>query len=333
MKPCTPQKAIAHLPILARTHKTAFILGAATLTTLVTAPVAVADENGRSFWVPGLFGSLAATPQQPGWSFASIYYHTSVSLTVPGNVNARLNADADLGLAITSYAFASPVLGGQAAVSLLVPFGRNRVSVDATGFTDSVIGFGDLGPQASLRWNFGVHNWMTYITGDIPIGKYGSSRPANLGIGHGAVDAGGGYSYFNPQTGHEFSAVLGFTYNFNNTDTQYQNGVDMHIDWGVSQFVTQQWQVGLVGYFYQQLSCDSGSGNRAGCFQSRVNGIGPQIGHIFQIGEHHQGYLNLRGYKEFGAEHRPEGWNVWLTFAITPATAPRPTPSNPMIVK
>jgi hypothetical protein len=38
-----------------------------------------ADENGVSFWVPGFFGSLAATPQQPGWSLASIYYHTDVS--------------------------------------------------------------------------------------------------------------------------------------------------------------------------------------------------------------------------------------------------------------
>ena len=40
---------------------------------------ALADESGVSFWVPGFFGSLAATPQQPGWSLANIYYHTSVS--------------------------------------------------------------------------------------------------------------------------------------------------------------------------------------------------------------------------------------------------------------
>ena len=33
--------------------------------------VAHADENGISFWVPGFFGSLAATPQQPGWSLAT----------------------------------------------------------------------------------------------------------------------------------------------------------------------------------------------------------------------------------------------------------------------
>jgi hypothetical protein len=32
-----------------------------------------------------------------------------------------------------------------------------------------------------------------------------------------------------------------------------------------------------------------------------------------------QGYVNLKGYGEFGAEHRPEGWNVWLTFSPPPA--------------
>ena len=46
----------------------------------------------------------------------------------------------------------------------------------------------------------------------------------------------------------------------------------------------------------------------------------------------HQGYVNLKGYKEFGSEHRADGWNVWLTFAISnaPPTAAAP---RPMITK
>ena len=49
-------------------------------TTIAAAPkLAFADEGGVSFWLPGFFGSLAAAPQQPGWSLTSIYYHTSVS--------------------------------------------------------------------------------------------------------------------------------------------------------------------------------------------------------------------------------------------------------------
>jgi hypothetical protein len=38
-----------------------------------------ADEVGISYWLPGRFSSLAATPQVPGWSMAEVYYHTTVS--------------------------------------------------------------------------------------------------------------------------------------------------------------------------------------------------------------------------------------------------------------
>jgi hypothetical protein len=40
-----------------------------------------------------------------------------------------------------------------------------------------------------------------------------------------------------------------------------------------------------------------------------------------------QGYLNFKGYKEFDAENRPEGWNFWLTLVISPA-APQPSPAS-----
>jgi hypothetical protein len=108
------------------------------------------------------------------------------------------------------------------------------------------------------------------------------------------------------------------TYNLKNTDTDYQNGIDWHLDWGMSQFLSKQVHVGLVGYLYHQLSADSGAAPFLADNISRVAGIGPQIGYIFPAGDN-QGYLNLKGYYEFDADHRPRGWNVWLTFAISPA--------------
>src|SRR5262245_55235781 len=41
--------------------------------------VARADLGGVSFWLPGAFGSLAATPLTPGWSFTTLYIHNRVS--------------------------------------------------------------------------------------------------------------------------------------------------------------------------------------------------------------------------------------------------------------
>src|SRR5262245_15921937 len=268
-----------------------------------------------------------------------------IPINLSASLTASLDANAHLGLVIPTYVFATPVLGGQASVSLMGIYGRSSVPSLAgtlTGalatpfgtipftrsdsFSDSVWGFGDLVPQASLRWNNGAHNWMTYITGDIPVGAYDSTRLSNLGIGHGVIDAGGGYTYFNPQTGHEFSGVLGFTYNFTNQSTQYQNGVDMHFDWGASQFLTKQFLVGAVGYVYQEVGCDSGSGDRVGCFQSRVVGVGPQLGFIIPLTTTTQGYLNLKSYWEFANQNRPDGWNAWVTFVISPAEQ---TPSCP----
>ena len=40
---------------------------------LLCPQMAAADESGISFWLPGLYGSLAAAPASPGWSVAAIY--------------------------------------------------------------------------------------------------------------------------------------------------------------------------------------------------------------------------------------------------------------------
>ena len=312
--------------------------------------VSRADESGISFWLPGQYGSLAAVPQTPGWALGSIYYHTSVtasgaaaaareiqvgrfSPTVNVNLNLNLSGQADLVFLAPSYTFAQPVLGGQLAVSLASVYGRNAASIAGTltavgplgGTTtrpgilsDSLVSVGDLYPTATLRWNSGVNNYMAYVTGDAPVGDYNPARLANLGIGHGAIDAGGGYTYLNPATGVELSGVGGFTYNFKNPDTQYQSGIDFHFDWGVSRFLSEQVFVGFVGYAYQQITDDFGQNPALGGFRSRVLGIGPQLGYIFPVGDM-QGFLGLKAYGEFDAANRPSGWNTWLTFAISPA--------------
>jgi hypothetical protein len=68
---------------LSSTYKrayTAILVGALLIGCVLIPPtVSRADEGGVSMWVPGLFGSLAATPLVPGFSYANIFYHTSVS--------------------------------------------------------------------------------------------------------------------------------------------------------------------------------------------------------------------------------------------------------------
>ena len=128
------------------------------------------------------------------------------------------------------YSGARPVslLGayGFVSTSLAGPLGRQRHRASAAAAfrsRDPTASANDMGLSGRrspaikrCAGTAGINNYMTYLTGDIPVGAYQSSRLSNLGIGHGAIDAGGGYTYFNPQTGHEFSGVLGLTYNFIN---------------------------------------------------------------------------------------------------------------------
>ena len=310
---------------------------------------AYADEAGVSFWLPGQVGSLAAVPTTPGWSLGTLYYHASIAASgsvaasreieigrllasVNVSLNANLNAHGEQLFLTPTYTFASPVLGGQLAIGIAGLFSRADASISGTltaqlgsiaatrmgTISDSLTSVGDLNPFMTLKWRNGVHNWMIYVTGGIPVGAYDPARLSNIGNGHGAIDAGAGYTYLNSVTGHEFSSVAGFTYNLKNPLTQYQSGVDFHFDWGASKYLSKQFFVGLVGYVYQQVTPDSGQHPVLGSFESRVIGIGSQIGYNFPIGKM-QGYLNLKGYGEFDAANRPSGWNTWLTFEISEA--------------
>jgi hypothetical protein len=153
------------------------VIGAALAIGLVTslAKICFADENGISFWLPGLFGSLAAVPQQPGWSLTVINYYDSVSAsgnvaaareisigrlntTVNVNLNVNVSANLDLILVNPNYVFATPVLGGQLAVGMMGVAGRNGTELNGTisagvdgltatrqgSISDTVTGVGDV---------------------------------------------------------------------------------------------------------------------------------------------------------------------------------------------
>src|SRR2546430_896560 len=83
---------------------------------------AKADAGGLSYWLPGTFGSLAAAPGVPGWAYSTIYLHVQEAahgdkeFVRGGSVVAGLSAHADAIVQGLTYTFATPVLGGQAAI-------------------------------------------------------------------------------------------------------------------------------------------------------------------------------------------------------------------------
>ena len=289
----------------------------------------LADEGGVPFWMSGQYASMAAVPMATGWSLVAMPYvysgnaDKSKSFQHGTSINVGLSARESLVLMQLGYVAEEKILGGQpylgvgwgpgtntttASVSVVNPSTQLNRSNTSNGSTD-------IYPLASLTWNQGNNNFKTYVTGDIPVGTYSPTSLAAIGIGHAAMDAGGGYTYLNNTTGLEFSGVLGATYNWMNTQTNYKNGIDSHLDWSVSQFVSQNWQVGIAGYGYYQITADSGSGDRVGAFKSRIAAVGPQIGYLFNLGKN-QAYINLRAYKEFWAQNRVEGYATIATISI-----------------
>lgn len=318
--------------------------------------VACADEGGASYWVPGSFGSMAAVPTSPGWSVTAIHYYSNThqpgaaTLTqdpvigvLPPNVTAAPFAkqynQSYQDYITPAYTFQDPVLGGQLALNVTAQVGLSHATLNGAWFgvaatpsgnapfaqfgarDETLSGLGDIVPEATLKWAFGVHNFLAYAGFNMPTGQFSPNRLPNIGVGHWATDGGGGYTYFDQKTGWEFSGVLGITYNFVDPQSKYQDGVDMHFDWASSYTFNDKFSAGVVGYVFRQLSCDSAPGDMAGCFESQVFGVGPQFSYNFPVNDW-QGSLNFKAYKEFWTQNRPEGWNGWITLTINPPAPP-----------
>jgi hypothetical protein len=303
---------------------------------------AAADEAGVSFRLPGQYGSFAAVPSEPGWSFETSYYHTSaddsrgIGFQRGGAIRAGMTSPSDLFMFTPTYAFATRIFGAQAAFGTTLLYGKNATSVSETpagsggntqSRSDEVLGFGDIYPTATLKWSKDVHNFMVYATTGIPAGAYQLNRLSALGIGHWAADGGVGYTYLNEKAGIEGSVVFGLTYNFINPYTQYQSGTDAHLDWALSPILTDKFHIGAVGYIYNQITGDSGLGARLGDFKSRVAGIGPQIGFFIPFFDR-ESYLNLRAYSEFDTRNRLDGLNAFITFSIEASGQKKPSVAN-----
>ena len=307
----------------------ALLAGAALLLPFAAAH---ADESGVGFWLSGAYSSFDAVPPQTGWSMPVQLFDydgsakAGKSFQHGDSLNLGLKAQVALIFFSPTWAPAGEKwFGGQPSFALTFGGGWNKTTASLSVSTvngnqtfdvsDTIWGGMDLYPEAQIAWTKGNNNWMTYITGDIPTGAYQKNRLSNLGLGHTALDVGGAYTYLNNKSGTEFSAILGITYNGENTHTNIQSGWDSHLDFDVSQFLSNHFQVGIVGYVYYQFTGDSGTGNKVGAFKSQVASLGPELGYAFTaFGQ--QAYMNLRAYWEFWAQNRLEGRAVYLTVSI-----------------
>ena len=309
-----------------------------------------AAENAVGFYLLGTKGSMAGFVPPPGTYFIDVNYYyagdtsgsaaVGVALRRLGNltIEADVNIDANAYVNMPSVLWVAPgkVLGGSVGFGAIVPVGRKSVDVDldvlATltlppplnrtlqvgrrfNFEDSSTEFGDPVLNALIGWHQGNWHWNIGTLVNVPIGPWSNDSISNIAFNHWAVDTTAAVTWLDPKIGFEVSSAAGFTFNWENPDTDYKTGTEFHVEWALLQHFSKTFAVGVVGYHYQQVTGDSGAGATLGDFEGRVTALGPAVTYSFLLGKIPVS-TQWSWLHEFDVENRLEGDVGLLTVSM-----------------
>jgi hypothetical protein len=304
------------------------LLARAIVCALVTlSPATMAGEGGTTHVIPGAQATLADNaPTTPGTFVKPMYlnYSGSASAQIPtaAGVASNLDAKANTIALVAGHTFETTVLGG-AHYSVVAALPYTWLDITASLQTplgtvrrqSKVDGFGDLTViPAMLAWKSGNWQYNALLPIYAPTGSYQKGRLGNPGLNYWTIDPTVGAAYSNQKSG--FNALLhaGYAINTENSDTDYKSGSLLHFDGAVQQilpagsgFLT----LGAEGFYFQQMTCDSGSGAVLGCFKGRTAGLGPVLGYILPMGKQSL-VFELKWLPELDTKNRLDGDYIWL---------------------
>lgn len=246
-----------------------------------------AAEGAGSLYLPGAGGDLLlAVAPQPGFLVANTVWFQSGDATaavLQGQADLNLDIDVVLNIAAATYTFDKKILGGVYTVGAVIPFGYAKLDAKVTGPFGGTFGasadsfnLADIAfIPAQFNWNVGNLHFKLAETIIAPTGAYDLDNAVNLGRNYWAFDTVGAVTWFNPGSGTEISVAPGIMYNTENKKTNYKTGAEFHLDFTANQFLSETFAVGIKGYYYDQLTGDSGSGAILGNFKSESFGVGP----------------------------------------------------------
>ncbi|TIL60552.1 MAG: transporter [Mesorhizobium sp.] len=297
-----------------------------------------AAEGGAGFYLLGSKGPAAAVMPPPGVFFSNDIYIYSGDLggdtELPTGGRLAVGVDGAAVIAVPTVLWVLPeeVLGGRLGLSATVPFGWKDTEADltiagplggtATGsISDAIFTVGDPVLGGMLGWQNGSFHWQTGVLVNVPIGDYQDGEISNIAFNHWGADVSAAVTWLDPAIGLDLSAVVGMTFNAENPATDYRTGNEFHFEWAAVQHFNERLDAGFVGYFYQQVSGDSGAGATSD-FKGRVSAIGATVGYNFEVGQTPVS-ARLKYFHEFAAENRAEGNAVFATLSI-PLSITRP---------
>jgi hypothetical protein len=298
---------------------------------LASLQIAQGEEGGAGQYLPGAFSSAVdLSPNLPGFAVATdfIFYggdfSASRTLPVAGRLVAGLDAHVYLWDIAFAYTFKPEVLGAHYTIGISIPYvwmdARAQASIGnlSRQITDSTNGISDivLVPMG-LNWTFGgvQLNFQSIVYA--PTGGYEVGRLANAGKNHWLFDQTLGASYTSQKTGTELSAFAGYAVSTENNATQYRNGDIFHLEGVIQQYLplgskTTLLGIGVNGFFYQQVTGDSGSGATLGAFKGRTAGVGPMLTFVKIMGKSALS-VQVKWLPELDTERRLNGDWVWVS--------------------
>lgn len=294
---------------------------AASLCISASAP-AKAAEGASGFYLLGSRESMAGFLPPPGTYVQDFnyYYAGSASKTLNFSgitVSGGIDANAFYNVPNAIWVAPGKVLGGNVAFNVMAPVGWKDITagaqlsgpgggVIATNIGDNDANFGDPVLGAVLGWHSGNWHWNVGTLVNVPIGYWEKGNLANIGFNRWAFDLNGAVTWLDMKSGLELSSAAGVTFNVENPDTDYKTGTEFHLEFSAMQNLSKRFAIGLNGYFYQQLTGDSGSGATLGSFKGRVVALGPAVNVNFNVGKIPV-TANLRYFHEFDTKNRLEG--------------------------
>ena len=286
---------------------------------LLLPAASVANAAEYAFTSYGLGGNAfgAGVTPPPGTYVTTLagFYSGKIGRTLDfGGVvlNAGVNVDFFTSGVNVLYVPETKLFGGNLGLSTTVPVGH-----DALGATIGVgplsasrdvdgWGLGDIVSKLQLGWQDGNFSHTLYLQAVAPTGRYETGFFPIIGLHRPGIDTGLAFTWTDQATKLQFNGAAGFTFNFENTATDYQTGDEFHFEWAIGRELRQGLIFGIVGYDYRQLTGDSGSGDLLGSFIGRVDAIGPGLSYTTLI-DQKPFIFNLRYYHEFNSENRFEG--------------------------
>jgi hypothetical protein len=292
----------------------------------IGAEPASAAEGGYSNYIPGTYGDFAvALAPETKFTFRDdVYYYEADGGRSVRAGSVDVEADLEFLMNLTTFLYQPGVelFGAKYAFGALVPIVHADIKAKAeaagvqASVRDDTLGLGDvtLIPWV-LFWDWkNVHlSFAEYIV--TPTSRYDEDDLANPGLNYWSFDTNIAVTYLNPETGRELSANIGYIYNTENPDTDYQTGQELHIDYMFNQYLSEKFAIGLQGFYLKQVTGDSGDGALLGSFKGEAAGIGPAVLWNTKIGGSDVSFI-AKWLHEYHAERRIEGNHFMLSFAL-----------------